>query len=74
MALLRFSGPVVTWRGFKQTSSRRIRTTTVREFDVSSSQLAEQGFPKETTVFIKCKPDAIPTDENLISVEEYGVR
>ena len=85
MALLRFLGPLFTWRGFKQTTSRRLRATIVSKFENSYSEFAEQGYgnvvklcvprsPKETSFFIKSKPDAIPSDENLISVEEYGVR
>ena len=84
MALLRFPGALFTWRGFKQATSRRLRATTVSEFENSCSELAEEGYgnvvklrvprsPKETSFFVKSKPDAIPSDENLISVEEYGV-
>ena len=85
MALLRFPGPLVTWRGFKQASSRRLCTTTVSEFETCCLELAEQGYvkvvklrvprsPKETSFFIKSKPDVILADEDLISLHNYGVR
>ena len=85
MALLGFPGPLVNWRGFKQVSIRRLRTTTVSESEMGCLELAEHGYgnvvklrvprsPKETVFFIKCKPDAIPPDEDLISVDEYAVR
>lgn len=85
IAVLRFPGPIVTFRGFKQALSRRLRTTSCSEFEGAVRELAEVGYgqvvsfrpprsSKETVFFIKCKPEGVPSNANVISIEEYGAR
>ena len=44
MCVLRFAGRIVTLRGYKQASSRKVRTTTKCEFDEAIEELRSQGY------------------------------
>lgn len=85
MCILRFPGRIVTLRGYKQASSRKVRTTTMSEFDEAIEELRSQGYgcvvkiraprsAKESTIFIKSDPKALPPERSLIPLEEYRER
>lgn len=85
MCVLRFPGRLVSLRPLKQASFRKISTTTHSKFDEATEELSSQGYgrvvkirtlrsAKESTIFIKCGPDALPADRNLISLKESRVR
>ena len=44
MCVLRFPGRIVTLRGYKQASSRKVRTTTKCEFDEAIEELRSQDY------------------------------
>ena len=85
MCVLRFPGRIVTLRGYKQASSRKVRTTTKCEFDEAIEELRSQGYgrvvkiraprsAKESTIFIKSDPEALPPERSLIPLQEYRER
>lgn len=85
ICVLKFPGRVVTLRGFKQASSRKVRATTICEFEEAIEDLKSGGYGrvvkvrvprsvKATTIFIKCNPDALGPDRSLISLDEYRER
>ena len=85
MAILRIRGPIVTLRGFKQATNRRLRTTTSSEFEEAVGDLETKGYGKvvslrtarsstQTIFFIKTSPEAVIHNENLIGCEEYRSR
>lgn len=84
--ILRVPGPIVTLRGFKQVTSRRLRTTTPSEFEECVAELERKGYGKvvslrtarsstRTMFFLKTNPESFPENEDhLISSEDYRSR
>ena len=84
-ACILFSGPVFTFRAFKQSASRSLRGIAEAEFRDAIVSLESTGMGKirsfriprtanAVTVFVKNEPDNITWPSNLYSQTEYRQR
>ena len=81
-----FPGPVVTYRGFKQSAPRAVRTTAEQEFATACSHLSSYGRlvsvcvprqTKPTKVFLKATPENIqwnPQSPQICNREDYEAK
>lgn len=85
-AVIFFPGPVVTYRGFKQSAPRAVRTTAEQEFATACSHLSSYGRlvnvrvprqTKPTKVFLKASPEDIqwnPQSLQICNREDYEAK
>lgn len=85
-AVVFFPGPVVTYRGFKQSAPRAVRTTAEQEFATACSHLSSYGRlvsvrvprqTKPTKVFLKATPENIqwnPQSLQICNREDYEAK
>ena len=85
-AVIFFPGRVVTYRGFKQSASRAVRTTAQQEFATACSHLSSYGRlvnirvprqTKPTKVFLKASPENIPWNPESLQIcnrEDYEAK
>ena len=85
-AVVFFPGPVVTYRGFKQSAPRAVRTTAEQKFATACSHLSSYGRlvsvrvprqTKPTKVFLKATPENIqwnPQSPQICNREDYEAK
>jgi hypothetical protein len=81
LGIVNFPGPLVTFRGFKQYSSRLLRTVSEKEFKDASKRLLPYGQAlslrvarqsKPTSVFLKKSPEEIQWAADAVSIARHS--